>query len=136
MFNLTFGFYYGRQSDWTLYFSNEFSYFFNRIKVYCLYLKKNLRSTQKSLPTTIDICVNLYFKNVYVILTMYFIFFYCTLKIKIIIIIHLTLWMSFIIRYFAGSFIIRNEESYSIDESSNIQLKVADNKNNIPTPIN
>lgn len=44
--------------------------------------------------------------------------------------------MSFIIRYFAGSFIIRNEESYSIDESSNIQLKVADNKNNIPTPIN
>lgn len=44
--------------------------------------------------------------------------------------------MSFIIRYFAGSFIIRNEESYSIDESSNIQLKVADNKNNTPTPIN
>lgn len=88
MFNLTFGFYYGRQSDRTLYFSNEFSYFFNRIKVYCLYLKKNLRSTQKSLPTTIDICVNLvfflfkYFKNVSVILTMYFIFFYCTLKIK------------------------------------------------------
>lgn len=44
--------------------------------------------------------------------------------------------MSLIIRYFAGSFIIRNEESYSIDESSNIQLKVADNKNNTPTPIN
>lgn len=88
MFNLTFGFYYGRQSDRTLYFSNEFSYFFNRIKVYWLYLKKKICAPPKShyLQPLIYVstCFFLfkYFKNVYVILTMYFIFFYCTLKIK------------------------------------------------------
>lgn len=88
MFNLTFGFYYGRQSDRTLYFSNEFSYFFNRIKVYCLDLKK--KSALHPKVTTYNhwyMCQLVfflfkYFKNVYVILTMYFIFFYCTLKIK------------------------------------------------------
>lgn len=88
MFNLTFGFYYGRQSDRTLYFSNEFSYFFNRIKVYWLYLKK--KSALHPKVTTYNhwyMCQLVfflfkYFKNVYVILTMYFIFFYCTLKIK------------------------------------------------------
>lgn len=144
MFNLTFGFYYGRQSDWTLYFSNEFSYFFNRIKVYCLYLKK--KSALRPKVTTYNhwyIC-QLVFLNFIIDLStlkMFMLYWQCILFFSIVlweqnIIIFLTLWMSFIIRYFAGSFIIRNEESYSIDESSNIQVKVADNKNNTRTPIN